>query len=277
MVVRSGRDLLGLWLTISLLLNRWSRWEDRESSRRSRLWLNGTSSIGAVMYGVTIHFAAINWILSLQPAYHSTIAGPLLASQQLQSGFAAALLVFALTCERPPLERWLSSKALTDLGTLMLVFVILWSYMWWFEFMLIWIANLPDDVVWYVDRLSGGWFWVTIGLVTSGFAIPFLLLLQRAVKQRPRILAGVAVLLLLVQLTFVHWQTLPSFQPSAFGSWWISLVAPPALGGLWLSCFLWRLMQTSALPLGDPNVWSAERLRLTDEWEAEWEESIVHA
>src|SRR5262249_48346263 len=150
----------------------------------------------------------------LQPEYHSTISGPLLGSQQLLSGFAFAVLVLTLLVNRPPLSELASAKTLNDFGSLLITFVILWSYLWFFEFMLIWIANLPADVIWYVDRVRGAWLWITVALVVFGFAVPFLLLLQRAIKQRPLALARLAVLLLLAQLLFAHWQILPAFRPT---------------------------------------------------------------
>lgn len=265
-----------LWLTVAFFLCRWSRKQDASSKPGMFLWLNGLSGFGLLIYGITTHFASVDWIISLQPEYHSSICGPLLASQQLLSGFAAAVFALTLLCHRKPLADLVSTKTLTDLGSLLLAFVILWSYMWWFEFMLIWIANLPADVIWYVDRVRGGWLWVVIVLVVFGFTTPFLLLLQRVVKQRPAALGRIAMLVLLMQLMFTHWTILPAFRPANFGDWWMSLLTPPALGGIWLAMFLWQFRRAPLLAQNDQNVLAVVRLRLSDDWETQWEESLAH-
>ena len=129
-------------------------------------------------------------------------------------------------------------ETLTDLGNLLLTFVILWSYLLWFEFMLTWIANMQVDVVWYGVRTRGFWAWLLAALALLQFVVPFVLLLQRLVKRHPARLRGVAILCLVTQLLFVHWQILPSFRPDDFGSWWMSLVAPLgwAVCGLPITC-----------------------------------------
>jgi hypothetical protein len=265
-----------LWLTVAFILCLWSRKQDRTADPRIRWRLNGLSGIGLLIYGVTMHFASVDWIISLQPEYHSTICGPLLASQEMLSAFAFAVLVLTLLRDRKPLADLISDKTLNDMGSLLMTFVVLWSYMWWFEFMLIWIANLPVDVIWYVDRVRAGWLCVTIALVVFGFAIPFLLLLQRTLKQQPAVLARIAGLLLLMQLTFTHWTILPAFRPENFGDCWMSLVAPPALGGIWLAVFLWQFRRVPLLAQHDHNALGVIRLRMTQEWETEWEESLAH-
>jgi hypothetical protein len=265
-----------LWLVVAFFLCRWSRQQDRVDNPRTNIWLNTFSGIGLVVYGVTMHFASVDWIISLQSEYHSTISGPLLGSQQLLSSFSFALLVLALLVHRPPLKDLVSNKTLNDCGGLLVTFVILWSYLWWFEFMLIWIANLPADVIWYVNRIRGAWLWITVVLVVFGFMVPFVLLLQRAIKQRPAALARMALLLLLVQLLFTHWQILPAFRPAGIGQWWMSLIAPPALGGIWLALFTWQFQRAPVLAQNDKNILGVIRLRLTDEWEEQWEESLAH-
>jgi hypothetical protein len=265
-----------LWLLISFFLGRWSRKEDTATNPRFSLWLNGLSGVGLVVYGITIHFASVDWITSLQPEYHSTICGPLLASQQLLSGFALAVAVLAMLCNRKPVADLVSAKMLTDLGSLLLAFVVLWSYMWWFEFMLIWIANLPADVIWYVNRVGGGWLWTTIMLTVFGSAVPFLLLLQRKFKQQPSTLVRIGGMVLLAQLVFTHWTILPAFRPVNLGDCWMSFFAPPALGGIWLAVFLWQLQRAPLLAQNDKNALAAIRLRLTDDWETQCEELLAH-
>ncbi len=264
------------WLATGYLMQRWSLLEDRTGDHRFTHRLNSLSAAAAVFYGISLHFAATDWVLALQPAYHSTIAGPLLASQQLLSSLALAVILFVTLARRPPLASIPGPKTCNDLGNLLLTFVVLWSYMLWFEFMLIWIANMQVDVVWYGPRTEGAWRWIAVGLALFQFAIPCVLLLQRAVKRRPALLRWVAALCLLMQLIFVHFQVLPAFRPATIGDWWMSLVAPLGLGGLWFAYFLFQMRPLPLVARHDRNGWEALRLRETDEHEAQWEESLIH-
>jgi hypothetical protein len=264
------------WLATGYFLIRWSWAEDRTGDPRFTRRLNSVAAGGAVFYGISMHFAATDWVLALQPEYHSTIAGPLLASQQLLSALALAVILLVALARRPPLASLAGPKTFNDLGNLLLTFVVLWSYMFWFEFMLIWIANMQVDVVWYGPRTSGVWQWVAVGLALFQFAVPFVLLLQRAVKQRPALLRGVAVLCLFMQLIFVHFQVLPAFGIATFGDWWMSLAAPLGLGGLWFAFFLFRMRSLPLAARHDRSGLEALRLRQSDEHEAQWEESLAH-
>jgi hypothetical protein len=271
-----GRAALffALWLTIAGLLSWWSRAQDRNDDPRLALRLDGLSGVGLVIYGITMHFTAIDWLMSLQPAFHSTIFGPLVVSGQILSGHAFALVVLAILSRQAPLAEIVSPKALNDLGNLLLAFVVVWTYMVWFQYMLIWIANLPLDVVWYKPRLTNGWQWVTLSLLLFHFALPFVLLLFRAVKQNLPLVMSICCLVLLMQLVFMYYQVLPAFDAPALAEHWMDFIAPLALGGLWLAFFVSRLRARPLLPAHDFNKDSAVHLRRSDEHELAWEESL---
>ena len=238
-----GRAVLyfALWLIMAYFLSAWSRAQDRTGNPRLAWRCDGLSSIGLVIYGISIHFASVDWLMSLQPAFHSTIFGPLVASGHLLSGLALAVIVLAALCRHTPLSEIVSPKALGDLGNLLLSFLIVWAYMCWFQYMLIWIANLPVDVVWYLPRLSGGWQWVALALVVLHFLVPFFLLLFRAVKQDIRVLAWVAGLMLVMQLVFMVYQVAPAFHAAELTQHWMNFWLPShwAESGLHSSCGGW--------------------------------------
>ncbi|HKD37880.1 MAG TPA: hypothetical protein VKB78_13805, partial [Pirellulales bacterium] len=220
-----------LWLITGFLLLHWSRAQERTGNPWYQQALTNVAAIGGVFFGISIHFAGIDWVLALQPEYHSTITGPLLVSQGLITGFGLTLIVLLSVCDRPPLGEVATGKTLIDLGNLLLTFVVLWSYLAWFEFMLIWIANMQADVVWYGRRIDGFWRWLAVGIALLQFVVPFVFLLQRSIKRTPRALRVIAALGLVMQMLFTHFQILPAFRPAAFADWWMSLVAPFGLGG----------------------------------------------
>lgn len=139
-----------LWLGIAYLLGRWSRRQDETGEPRLAWKLLKFSGFGAVLYGVSFHFAAVDWAMSVHPTFHSTIWGPMFAAGQLLSALSFAIVVLPRLIDRPPLAEVASLQVRNDLGSLLLTFTILWAYMVFFQFMLVWIANMPVDVVWYV-------------------------------------------------------------------------------------------------------------------------------
>ena len=98
-----------------------------------------------MIYGISIHFASVDWGMSLMPAFHSSMWGPLFAAGELLSAMAFALIVLACLIDRPPLGEVASRKVRLDLGSLLLTLLIVWAYLAWFQFMLIWIANMQVE------------------------------------------------------------------------------------------------------------------------------------
>jgi hypothetical protein len=230
-----------------------------------------------VVYGVSLTFAAVDWVMSLQPAFHSTIFGPLVASSQLLTALCFTILVLVWLSERPPLAEVVSPDAFRDHGNLLLTFLILWAYMVFFQFMLIWIANLPYEVIWYLPRSRHGWQWVTWALFILGLVVPFFSLLMREVKEHPDQLSKVAWLLLFMQLVFVYYLVVPNFPDLTILDHWMDFLTPLGVGGLWLAYFLYELKRYPLLPLHDLSRESALRLRQTDEEEDHREEEAARA
>ena len=201
-----------LWMGIAFFLSSWSRRQDQGGNGRLLWKLRNLSAAGAVVYGVTMHFAMVDWAMSLLPAFHSTIWGPLFALGQLLSALSFSLIVFARERKHPPLAEVLSPKAVNDMGSLLLTFLIAWAYMAWFQFMLIWIANLPVDIIYYLPRTSTGWLCVMWAIFLLHFAVPFFLLLMHPVKRSPVMLAAIGGLILFMQLAYMYYQITPAFH-----------------------------------------------------------------
>jgi hypothetical protein len=265
-----------LWLATAYLLNAWSRRQDETGDPRLADRLTRLGAPGLVVYGVSITFAAVDWLMSLQPNFRSTIFGPVVAGGQIVSAQAFALVVLAWLVARPPVADLFSVEALNDLGNLLLTFLIIWAYLVWFQFMLIWIANLPYEVIWYLPRSRGGWQWVAWALFIFHFAVPFFLLLMRDVKHDPTALAQVAGLLLFMQLVFQYYQVMPAFGDNSIAGHWMDFLTPLGLGGLWLAYFLWQLPQEVLLPRHDVNQEAAQHFHRHDQEEAARGREVQH-
>jgi hypothetical protein len=265
-----------VWLAVSFAIDRTARQQDSGGNGHLNERLRTLSGVGLSAYGVSLNFASVDWIMSLQFPFHSTIIGPLMASGHLLTALAFSILVLDCLSARPPLARVISPDAVNDLGSLLFAFVVVWSYMVWFQFMLIWIANLPTDVIFYVPRSEGGWQWVAWTLFVLAFLAPLLLLLLRKVKRNSVALGRVSAPILATQLVYDFYLVAPSYSQSTAGGGWLMFVVPIGVCGLWLSCFLWQFGRLAVLPQYDFNQNEALRLRHKNEHEALLEEEWVH-
>ncbi|HEY9899074.1 MAG TPA: hypothetical protein V6D00_07820 [Pantanalinema sp.] len=200
------------------------------------------SAAGLLLYAFTVSFASIDWIMSLEPHWSSSIYGLLIGMGQVLSAFAFAIAVF---CRRSALES--SSKpsdlagTFNDLGNLLLTAVMTWAYLAFMQVLIIWMGNLPHENPWVLARTAGAWRWAAIGLTVLQFAVPAWLLLFRSFKRRAPVLGGIALGLLMVHLLEVYWLVLPAFFPSGPRPSVWDLALPLAIGGVWLWAFGWQL------------------------------------
>ncbi|MDQ5858975.1 MAG: hypothetical protein M3542_11955 [Acidobacteriota bacterium] len=247
----------GAWLVLAYFLNRWSLEQDTSGDRSIARRLQLLSSGGLVLYGLTVTFASIDWAMSLEPHWFSTMYGLLFIAGQGLSAFAFIVVVLVLIAGRSPLAQFVEAKHYHDLGKLMLAFVMFWAYVSFSQYLIIWAGNLPEEIPWYLRRLQGGWGWVGAALVVLHFALPFFLLLPASANRNPRILFGVAGLILFMRLVDVFWLTSPAFAQEGFHVHWMDLLTPVGVGGLWLAAFLWQLGKRPLLPVNDPEMQQA--------------------
>jgi hypothetical protein len=245
-----------VWIVLGLLINRLLARHERTGNPRLLSRSALLSGPGLVIYWLAVTFAAVDWVMSLQPYWSSTIFPTIFAVGQIMAAYAFAVLVTMLTSSRPEVSAVVTPRRFRDLGNLMLMLVMFWAYVAFSQFMLIWVGNLPDEVIWYVPRFSGGWQWVAIGLIVLQFGLPFLLLLLRKTKQTPRAMAALCVLLLVTGVANFLWQIVPSFRPSGMADRWgevaASLWGLLGVGGLWLGLVLWLLGRQPLVPAHSP-------------------------
>lgn len=249
-----------VWISVSRFLNKWSLEQDRTGSPPPRKF-QLLSGPGLVLYGLTITFASIDWVMSLEPHWFSTIFGISFMGGQALSALAFVIVVLTLLSGRKPLSDVVSSTHFHDLGKLLLAFIMLWAYFAFSQYLIIWSGNLREETPWYLSRIQGGWGWIGVLLILFHFVLPFLLLLSRDLKRNARMLIKVAVVIIFMRLVDLFWIIVPA---SSHGGadvthaslpiyWiWMYLMAPVGLGGVWLAGFLWQLKGRPLLPLKDP-------------------------
>lgn len=241
-----------IWIVLALVLTRMSRRQDHQPDARLPRRFRLLSAPGLAIYGLTITLASIDWIMSLQPEWYSSLFGVLVGTGQVLTGFAFAVAVLLLLAPYPPLRDVLAPRHLRDLGNLLLAFVMLWAYMSFSQYLLIWSGNITEEITWYLRRGQGGWQHVILLLAVLQFALPFLLLLSRDVKRSRGTLAVVAGLVLAMRFLDLYWLVMPTFNPDGLAVHWLDLGALLMLGGAWLAWFISQLKSAPLLPQGDP-------------------------
>jgi hypothetical protein len=238
---------LGVWITLSHFLNRWSLERDETGDPSLTDRLQNLSGPGLVLYGTTATFASVDWVMSLEPHWYSTIYGLLFVVGQALTALAFVVPVMKWLADYEPLSEVVSAKHFHDLGNLILTFVMLWAYMAFSQYLIIWSGNLAEEIPWYLRRMEGGWQWIAVFLILFHFALPFLLLLSRAAKRTGRILSRLAIGLLLVRFLDLFWMIMPSFPQTDFFPHWMDIATPIGLGGLWMTVFVRQLKRKSLL------------------------------
>jgi hypothetical protein len=240
------------WLALAHYLNKWSEEQDRTADRGLTRRFENLSGPGLVVYGLTATFASVDWVMSLEPEWFSTIFGVLFMGGQALSAIAFVIALGVLLSRREPFSAVISPSHLHDLGKLMLALVMLWAYFAFSQFLIIWSGNLPEEIPWYVHRTRGGWQWVGLALIAFHFVAPFLLLLSRDLKRNARMLAIIAVAVIVMRFIDLFWLIAPEFHHDGVSLHFMDLAAPIGIGGLWLAFFSQQLRTRPLLPMNDP-------------------------
>ena len=207
-----------IWIGMAYFLNRWSTEQD-STAGQSTLRFRALSSIGLVIYSLTISFAVIDWVMSLQARWISTIYGLLFVAGEALSAFCFCVVIESILGKRKPMSDYLTDTEVHDHGKFMLAFVMVWAYFNFSQWLIIWAGNLPEEIPWYVRRMRGGWETVGLFLVVFHFAVPFALLLSRQLKRKARTLVWLASWLIFMRIVDIYWHIEPAFHNEFHLSW----------------------------------------------------------
>ncbi len=243
-----------IWSLLAILLNWFSLEQDRTADPKFGKRMRIISGPGLGLFVLTVTFASIDWVMSLDPAWSSTIYGLIFVASWSLSALAFTILAMAWLSQCDPMNAVVRPSHFHDLGNLMLALVMLWTYFAFSQYLIIWSGNLPEETVCYFARKHGGWGAIALGIVILQFAFPFMTLLSRAAKRSSQKLALLAVLILAMRIVDVVWLIEPSFNREHFHLSWMDVVAPIAIGGLWLTTFAWQLQKRALIPINDPQL-----------------------
>lgn len=241
-----------VWLVLAFFLNRWTKLQDQTGAREFTKRMRVLSGPGMVLIVFTVTFASIDWFMSLDPEWSSTIYGFIFVASWALSALAFVIAALAMLVKYEPLKTIVAPLHFHDLGKLLLALVMLWTYFAFSQFLIIWSGNLPEEIRWYHPRINGAWGALALAVIVLHFAFPFLFLLSRSLKRNPHKLVLVAILILVMRLLDLFWMITPNFTGEHFHISWMDVVAPLAMGGLWLGVFGWQLNKRTLIPVNDP-------------------------
>jgi hypothetical protein len=241
-----------IWNLLSFLLSKWSKETDRPGTPDHTQRFKAVAGPGLILYGFTISFAAIDWVMSLDPSWISTIFGLVILIGEVLSAMCFAVVVERILFNYKPMSEMLRPDFVHDHGKWMLTFIMVWAYFNFSQWLIIWAGNLPSEITFYLTRLSGGWGYIGLFLALFHFAVPFAILLSRPFKRDIHKLVWLAVWLLLMRYIDLFWIIEPNFSKTLILTW-ADVVVPIAIGGFWLAYFFRNLGALPLLPAYDPS------------------------
>jgi hypothetical protein len=242
----------GAMIWMAGALHRASLRQDRESHGDHQRISRSISARSVVPFAFICSFAAFDWLMSLTPSWYSTIFGVAFFCGAAVGALSLITLTAIFLHHRGVLKREITGEHYYDLGKLIFAFVIMWTYMSFSQYMLIWYANIPEEVAWYQQR-SGSWLPLSLLLPVGHFIVPFVALMAQSAKRNLTVLTLVSLWLLVVHWLNLYWYVLPNFSRTIDLSW-MDAALTVGLGGLFIWWFWRRLTAQALIPVGDPHL-----------------------
>ncbi len=240
------------WIIIAEVLRRWSFKQDRDPGSVTLFHSRAVSAPALPIIAFALSFAAFDWMMSLAPTWFSAAFG----LYWFAGGFMAAMAVIiicAAQAEKNVLRDALKPAHFHALGRLLFAFVIVWAYIAYTQGFITWIANKPEEVTWYIARVRGSWGVWGVVIIVSHFALPFLILLNKDLKKKPRLIAGMGLWLLIAHYFDMYWLVMPALHPG-FSFHWLDIACLAGVGGITVAFALLRFRGRALVPIGDPRL-----------------------
>ncbi len=242
-----------LWIAFYMVLTHFSRKQDATRDQKyTRINIRFSTAFMPV-FALTTTFFAIDWIMSLEPHWFSTIFGVYYFSGTFLCALAVATFIIVSLNERGYLVAGLGKDHYYSLGTLLFVFTNFWAYIAFSQFMLIWYANVPEETFWFISRWKNGWEYVSLALIFTKFLVPYFVLLSQPSKMDARKLKFMGVWIFFAHIVDMYWLIMPSFSRTVMLGWQ-ELGFPLLIVGLITLTFVFKAKRENLVPIGDPKL-----------------------
>ncbi|WP_372637842.1 hypothetical protein [Fodinibius sp.] len=216
--------------------------------------LRRTSGPGLFFFGITLAFASFDWLMTLDPHWYSTIFGVYYFAMSFQGLFATLILIVLFLWKKGLLTNTIQRGHIYDLGVQLFGFTVFYAYIAFSQFLLIYYANIPEETVWYLERLSGGYEYLAYFYLFGRFVIPFIVLLPKRSKSNYNIVGTISVLILAAHLVELYWLVMPVLDHHGFHFNWMIITTFFGLGGIFLGLFFHKFKQNKMIPVNDPQL-----------------------
>ncbi len=246
--------IFGIWAWLAWQLRKASLAQDHTTGPEPTQRLSRLSGPGLVIVPITASIAYVDWIMSMEARWYSTIFPIIILAGQVLVAYCFAVILLKSFEKASALAGLVTRKHYHQLGNLLLTFVMFWTYVAFSQLLIIYAGNKPEEIGWYLHRMAGGWRYVIWLIAIFHFFLPLLLLLFRGFKQRNTLLAGLAALIMAIHLIYAYWLISPSVYPEGIHWNWLNFVVPVGVGGIWMGTFFRVVRQGPLIPLNDPRM-----------------------
>lgn len=242
------------WSAIAMFYVRRSRRQDGTRDAAISVGLRRFSGPAVIVLAITQTFAAVDWIMSLDPNWYSTIFGVYWFAGSFVSVFALLTLMAVLLRRAGPMADVVGAEHFHDLGKLLFAFTVFWAYIGFSQYFLIWYGNIPEETIFFRHRLEGSWTALSLLLAGGHFIVPFFFFMPRTIKRKPALLAAGATWMLAMHLVDVYWLVMPALHPKGVAISLLDVAAFLAVGGWFVAALSWMMLGSPLVPVGDPRL-----------------------
>ena len=244
----------GLWSFLGYRLYKKSVEMDETGDWGIQTLLRRTSGPGLFFFAITLAFASFDWLMALDPHWYSTIFGVYYFAMSFQGLFATLIIIIMFLWKKGILTNTIQKGHIYDLGVQMFGFTVFYAYIAFSQFLLIYYANIPEETLWFLERLNGGYEYLAYFYMFGRFVIPFIVLLSKRAKSNYKIVTSMSVLILISHLVELYWIVMPVLNHHSVHLNWMTLTSFIGLGGIFFGLFFYRFKQNKMVPINDPTL-----------------------
>jgi hypothetical protein len=247
----------GLWSYLGYSLYNNSVEMDETGDWGLQTLMRKVSGPGLFFFAITLGFASFDWLMVLDPHWYSTIFGVYYFAMSFQGLFAALILIIFFLWSKDLLTSTIKKGHIYDLGVQLFGFTVFYAYIAFSQFLLIYYANIPEETLWFLERLSGGYEYLAYFYLFGRFVIPFIVLLPKRAKSNYKVVGSISVLILISHFVELYWIVMPVLDHHGFHFNWMSITSFFGLGGIFLGLFFRKFQQSKMVPVKDPQLGSS--------------------
>ncbi len=249
--------VFAIWMTLAFVLTRLSQQEEETGSLAVSKRLTTWSAGGLVLYVFTLTSATTDWWMSMNDHWFSTIFALIFLGGQGLTVVSLALITTTLLMREQPMAGIVTKRHLHDLGNLLFMFTLFWTYVSFSQLVIIWSGNLPSEITWYIDRMNGGWGWIGMIMIFLQWMLPFLILLSQKIKRNPNSVRTMAIWVLVIRMIDAIYMVEPNYHGQHFFISWSDITALLGMTGLWVWYYVNELKKRPLIPYNAPDLGKA--------------------